>query len=94
LDFGYLEEVQFEVRVQYTLLEVRVYYALHTLIHHTLRTLWHQVRPTAAAQLSEYLQELMSIDSRTGKKRAGKKRKGSTDNPPAAPEELATEKVG
>jgi hypothetical protein len=37
----------------------------------------------------------VSIDSRTGKKRAREKRKGGTDDPPAAREELATEdKVG
>jgi hypothetical protein len=34
---------------------------------------------------------MVSIDSRTGKKRARNKRNGSTDGPPAAPEELATE---
>jgi hypothetical protein len=49
------------------------------------------VRPTAAAQLSEYLRELVSIDSSTSKKRARKKKNGGTDDPPAAPEELATE---
>jgi hypothetical protein len=48
------------------------------------------VRPTAA-QLSKNLQELVSIDTSTGKKRARKKRKGSADDPPATPEELATE---
>jgi hypothetical protein len=49
-----------------------------------------EVRPTAA-QLSKNLQELVSIDTSTGKKRARKKRKSSADDPPATPEELATE---
>jgi hypothetical protein len=52
------------------------------------------VRPTAAL-CSKNFQELVSIDSRTGKKRARNKRKGGTNDPPATPAELATEeKVG